>query len=667
MAYRAERFPGARRMLAQDVIGRYDLKRTLMARTIAERPGLTLYLLFGDVELEDLDLDPRAGQDAPLAALGRQEADVHGLVVAGNVLVHGAIHHFAAPSGISLYVLGNLRAQNVAVSGLELVVRGSCTVEEVFLGTGGSGGARLDGGVAGRLLVSDGFPMLIGGRLTAPVLDTGRTRIGIVEGGTVNEVKGDVPPATVLAEPVLDATGFSTDALRAALAAGRSALSRDYLTGHTDLDSIRQLRWLEQQIEAARAAGDHAAAVDLLRVARERGAPRAENGLRLADAIYRAHFATGEANALGEALRLLDEALGAEPDPALVSAHPEALVQRASILHLLHEDDDRAFETAWRDCSLAIMALPPDERGGIAGLMGRWLFARRRYQECVPYLRQALAADPSDGATHGRIARALWMLDREEEALPYATRSLQLNPVDDRMWYVRGTCRRSLGQLAEARLDLQTYVELHPDDVAAVEALVEIAMGHGHRELAIERAWAFVRDFPELTDASVRFGRLLRQHGLVERALPFLRRAVEQDRSNTAAVRDLAVALVDAGLGHAGLTTALRSLEIDPDGDHVGYLRAECFLALGDDVAAASDLETYLAHFPDAARAQASLAVIRLREGRTEEAEKLLGLAWSLAPDDDFVEQIAEGAGVTPPPETYRPTRPARRSAHVSR
>ena len=121
--------------------------------------------------------------------------------------------------------------------------------------------------------------------------------------------------------------------------------------------------------------------------------------------------------------------------------------------------------------------------------------------------------------------------------------------------------------------------------------------------------------------------------------------------------------MVDAGLGAEGLTTALRALEVDVDGDHLAYLRAECYLALGEDAAAAGDLEGYLDAFPDAARAQASLAVIRLRQGRTEEAEKLLGLAWSIAPDDGFVEQIAERAGVEPPERRGG----FRRSAHVSR
>jgi hypothetical protein len=102
VAYRQARFPGARRVLAQDAVGRYDLRRTLMARQIVENPALSVLLLFGDVEMEQLDLDPRAGNEGPSAAFSRSEPDVHGLIVAGNLLVNGAIHHVKSPIGLSL-------------------------------------------------------------------------------------------------------------------------------------------------------------------------------------------------------------------------------------------------------------------------------------------------------------------------------------------------------------------------------------------------------------------------------------------------------------------------------------------------------------------------------------------------------------------------------------
>lgn len=664
MAYRQARFPGARRVLAQDAVPRYDLSRTLMAQMMAENPALSILLLFGDVEMEQLDLDPRAGVEVA-SSFSRSEPDVHGLIIAGDLLVNGAIHHVSAPIGLSLYVLGGLQASNIAISGLELVVRGSVDVEQVICGSGPQGGARLDGGVSAKLLISDGFPMLIGGRLATPVLDTGRTRIGVAEGGGVREAKGDVAPGLVLADSVRDQKSgrFSFTQWQNTLATGQSGLAPDYLSGKTNLESMRELRRLEREVEEALAGGRYARGAELLRKARAMGAPRAETGLRLADAIYRVHHGTGGREALREALDLLNETLGKEPDPAVVMANPRALLQRASILLQLHEFDDDAFDQAWRDCSLAAVTVPTDERAEIAKLMGQWLFTRHRYDEAVPYLRQALAVDPNDGVLNGRIGRALWMLDREPEALPFATRSLELNPIDDRMWFVRGKCHQTLGEITEARLDLQTYLELHPDDELAVEALVEIGLDEGHLELAVERAQRFIDTYPEIDGAPARFGRLLHLRGFHDRAVPLLRQAMEQNPDNRSGVVDLAVAITDLGGNHPGLVTALRSLEVDADGDHLAYLRAECYLALSDPVRAEPDLVDYVRRFPDAARALASLAGIWLAERRLLEAETLLSDARRAAPDDDYVREIAERAGFAP----HERVRPGRRPSHVSR
>jgi tetratricopeptide (TPR) repeat protein len=666
VAYRQARFPGARRVLAQDAVPRYDLSRTLMAQLVADNPALSILLLFGDVEMEQLDLDPRAGVEIG-SAFARSEPDTHGLIIAGDLLVTGAIHHVSAPIGLSLYVLGSLQAANIAISGLELVVRGSVSVDEMIVGSGPQGGARLDGGVSAKLLVSDGFPMLIGGRLAAPVLDTGRTRIGVVEGEGVREALGDVAGSVVLSEEVRDpeAEGgrFSFPRLQGALAGGRSGLSDDYRSGRTNLESMRELRRLEREIDEALAEGRYARGAELLRKARAQGAPRAETGLRLADAIYRVHHGTGGREALREALDLLNETLGADPDPGVVMANPRALLQRAAILLQLHEFDDDAFEQAWRDCSLAAVTVPTDERAEIAKLMGQWLFTRHRYEEAVPFLRQALAAEPNDGVLNGRIARALWMLDREGEALPYAGRSLELNPIDDRMWFVRGKCHQTLGQIVEARLDLQTYLELHPDDELAVEALVEIGLEQGHLELAVERAQRFIDTYPEIEGAPARFGRLLHLRGHHDRALPLLRRAMEQNPEYRSGVVDLAVAITDLGGDHPGLVTALRSLEVDPDGDHLAYLRAECYLALADPVRAEPDLRDYVRRFPDAARALASLAGIWLDERRIVEAETLISDARKAAPEDEYVSAVAGRAGFQP----HERVRPGRRPSHVSR
>jgi tetratricopeptide (TPR) repeat protein len=644
--YRAVRFPGARRVLAQDAVDRYDLRRTLMARMLNEHPTLSLLLLVGDVEMDELDLDPRAGSDLPGAALNRQEPDVHGLVIAGNLLVHGSIHHVRSPIGLSLYILGSLRAQNVSLSGLELVVRDSVDVKDTFVGSGPHGGARLDGGVAAKLLISDGFPMLIGGRLAAPVLETGRTRIGLVEGGNVREHAGDVPPGLVLDESVLDGPPpegrFSFARAQARLGARASLLSADFLSGRTNLDAIRELRWLEGEIESAMAGGRWMIAAELLRAARQRGARDVETTLQMAEALFRMHQPTGDREGLTEALALLDEAMGRDPEPTLIAQHSNSLVTRAAILMQLYENDDAAFELAWQDCGRAAVTLPPEHRAGIASLMGQWLFARRRYADCVPYLRQALLVTDDDGAIHGSLARALWMLDREGEAVEHATRSLELNPSDDRMWFVRGKCYQVLGDVGQARFDLQTYLELHSDDELTVEALVEIALDQGHVELAVDRARQFVAAHPDFDDAPARLGRLLHGRGLHEWAVPFLRRAVELDPGHRSTVVDLALALSERPGDMGGLTTALRVAEMEFDEEHLQYLRGEIFFALGDTERAAEELTRYVAKFPDAARALATLATLESRRGRREEVTQRLAAAKAVAPDDAYVAAVTQ-------------------------
>ena len=498
-------------------------------------------------------------------------------------------------------------------------------------------------------------------------LQTGRTRIGVVEGDGVREAVGDVPPRLVLDERLCESgpTGdaFSFLRLREALAEGRPLLAADFLSGRTNLESVRELRRLEGEIEQVLADGRYARAIDLLRRARELGAPRTATGLRLAEAIYQVHGGNGDPERLAEALELLDEALGEDPDPATAAANPRALVRRAMILLRLHEFDDAALDRAWRDCSLAAVAMPAHERAEVAGLIGQWLFIRHRYSECVPYLVEALAADPEDGVMHGRLARALWRLDREAEALPHADRSLELNPTDDRMWFVRGKCHQLTGNTAKARMDLQTYLELYPDDELAVEALVELGLEGGQVDLAVERAWRFIGGHPDSEEAPARFGRLFHQRGLHEAAVPLLRRAMEAEPTRGAHVVDLALAVMGLGRDRPGLETALRSTEIDPDGDHLAYLRAECYLAMGDLERAQSDLETYTARFPDAARALASLAGIRLAQHRRAPARVLLVNAARLAPEDDYVREVAERAGL----EMSERARPNRRASHLSR
>jgi tetratricopeptide (TPR) repeat protein len=210
------------------------------------------------------------------------------------------------------------------------------------------------------------------------------------------------------------------------------------------------------------------------------------------------------------------------------------------------------------------------------------------------------------------------------------------------MWFVRGKCYQVLGDAGQARFDLQTYLELHPDDDLTVEALVEIALDQGHAELAVDRARQFVASHPDFEDAPARLGRLLHGRGLHEWAVPFLRRAMEVDPTHRSTVVDLALALSERPGDLSGLTTALRVAEMEFDDQHLQYLRGEIWFALGDTERAADELTAYVAKFPEAGRALATLATIESRRGRRAEVAERLAAAKKVAPDDAYVAAVTQ-------------------------
>src|SRR5690606_9702817 len=131
------------------------------------------------------------------------------------------------------------------------------------------------------------FPMLIGGTLDAPILDNRRTRIGVVQDGTVRERHGDADPSLVLARDLLRGRVPDGEALRARISGGMPVMSPEFREGRVDLTVVRELAWLEEQIAAAFADDRHLIAVGLLRAARQRGADPFRTGLQLADSLYR--------------------------------------------------------------------------------------------------------------------------------------------------------------------------------------------------------------------------------------------------------------------------------------------------------------------------------------------------------------------------------------------
>lgn len=657
-AYRAVRYPAGRRLLATDAIDTYRLHRTRMARELVEtNPVLSVWLVLGDVEMEDLELTTSAATARGSGLTWAGGAPIHGFLVTGTLRVRGVIHAPPVEDALSLFVMGDLAAGSVVLGqNTELVVRGRAKVGEVLCGSG-PGEAWFHRDVSTKLLVSHGFTMWIAGTLSAAVLDIPQTRLGLLGPDGMRAVAGEAPVSSVLLPSVTvpsavegDEPGLSFPLLAEALVTKRPVLEPAFSSGKVDVTRIRELRWLQAEAGTAMAEGRYLSAAGMLRAALERGAPPRATRLRLAEALYRAERLRGDSSAMLEALELIDTALqpaaeGAE-DAEPVEETPEypvALIRRAAILLQLDDREATAFERSWDDLDRALRILQEDYGSQTEllaetySLMGRWLYAHRRYEECLPYLTQALTMSADLGAANGDMARALWLLDREAEAVPYATRSLDLNPADDFLWFVRGKCRQKLGALVEARSDLQTYLELHPDDEFTMEALVGLSLDLGQTTTALNTAGRFAAGQPDHADAHARIGRLLHVRGLHTAALPFLQHAVELDPEHATAVNDLAIALSNGPGDLYALGLAVRSMEMAVGGNHRAWVRGECFRLLGDLPRARTELEDYVDQHRAAAVPLASLARVCAALGDTVHADTLRARALELAPDDDYV------------------------------
>ena len=658
-SFRVPRYPAGRRLLATDALDTYRLHRTRMARELLDlNPVLSVWLVLGDVEMESLDLSISAATARGTGLTWTGGAPIHGFLITGNLRVRGTVHAPPTDDVLSLYVMGDLTAGSLVLGpGTELVVRGRTKVADVLCGSGpGEGWFHRD--VSTRLLISENYTMWIAGKLAAAVLDVPQVRVGLLGPDGMRAITGDAPISSVLLPSVTvppaaegDEPGFSFAALHAALAGHEPVLEPAFRAGQVDVTRIRELRWLQGESAAAMAEGRYLSAAGMLRAALERGAPPRSTRLQLAEALYRAEQLRGDSSVLLEALDLIDAGLapgeGPEPDVEAgleqTAEYPVALIRRAAILLQLDDRDSTAFERSWDDLDRALRILSSDYQSQTDllaetySLMGRWLYAHRRYEDCLPYLTQALTMSADLGPANGDMARALWLLDREAEAVPFATRSLELNPADDFLWFVRGKCRQKLGALTPAQSDLQTYLELHPDDEFTMEALVGLSLDLGQTGTALSTAHRYAEGQPDHADAQARIGRLLQARGMHAAAVPFLRRAVELQPAHRTAPTDLAITLAALDGDTRILELAVRTVEMAPDDGHQGWLRGECFRLLGDLDRAADDLAGYVDAHPTAAGATASLARVLAAAGKPEQAAELAARARKLAPDDDYL------------------------------
>ncbi len=353
-----------------------------------------------------------------------------------------------------------------------------------------------------------------------------------------------------------------------------------------------RLRW--RMGDPASAADDFARAIDLTarpalradllveagRLALERDDPHAALGL-----LQQAVAIRGDSAArshLAEARRRTGDLPGAlaecEAALARLSDHPHALLERG---RTRVAQGDRAAAIA--DFTLAIEASRP--RAFPAALTNRGLARILSGDEGgLEDLDASIAADPSRG----------WS------------------------WLARGRERRTRGDLAGSRADLDRAVALMPASVDALEERIWTLHELGEYLRAIDDSDALLRMCPDRASAYVNRGRARREAGQVDLALADYARALELDPRRVMARNNAA----DLHLARGDLVAARRELEaaltIDPEHFLVR-------LNLGRVLVRAGDLEAARAALAGPAPRWATGPNLRLRAETRRDAGDLEG------------------------------------------
>jgi tetratricopeptide (TPR) repeat protein len=595
---------------AKVLVERYNLGHLYTYSKVLETsPNLRVAVYEGDTVLDELRLDlPEDG--------ATNYKGVFGLLFTGSLTVRGAISNQNDNGALGLAVLGNLKADRVAIGGQETYVRGNVDVTGVLCGSYNHGEILVEGNLSAGLLISDDYRFWIRGNLRGPVAATETERIGLLEGrprdvnmrkeddtagrgyGGARWTEGTVPLDLALIDDCWDGQELLFKVLAENVADGRPV----FRNGFPEKIDLKKLEKTAPHVAEARRLYDDdepQRALVLFRKALKAGYPEVIARHWIAACLY-------ELERFNEAIPhytfCIDNGYEVEENKG----------QRASS-HLRTSEASRDYEAAWKDCDdvLAEKTSPPGwAQANAHNLHGFSLFQRDRYDEAIPHFQKALQIDDCHYNANSNLAKCLWYLDREEEALVYAKRAVAIDPEQDYMFYIKGYCHFTLKQFKEAISDLERYVRAVSTDAHAWRDLARAYVAENRLEEALKSAEEIFKVDPK--------ERTRNAEGFIAFALWMLDREPE------------------------GLPYAKRAVDRSPAPGYHTYIKGCCCRAVGDFVEAFADWESYVAVAPKDLHGWTTLAENYKTINRPADALRCARRALALDPDNDVARNVMD-------------------------
>ncbi|HEX9374469.1 MAG TPA: tetratricopeptide repeat protein, partial [Roseiflexaceae bacterium] len=350
-------------------------------------------------------------------------------------------------------------------------------------------------------------------------------------------------------EALLDRSGTLTPPLRVMLAeafadeglneAAREQLERAGAEGYDEAGLFGRLG----ELYSAAGQWHHA------RAAYEQALARDADGLRYRQELGVVYSRLGEMDAAAAALQaVLDAQQRRSAEAAFELGH--VYIEQGQV--------ERAL-AVYRQAA----ASRPDEpayRRGIAGAL-RLL---NQLDEAETILRELLAEDSADAATHAELGQVCASAGRPHDAIACFTKAVALQPASAEYYGQLGQLRRALGDLPGARAAMQRAAELDPSNAALQYALGQACEESDEPDGAIV-AYRYAIRLDGRNEAYLRrLGALLRDRGEDEQAAQALQTALELRPDSAETHSELAALLWRQGQREQALESYARVLALAP-------------------------------------------------------------------------------------------------------
>ncbi|MDR2452924.1 MAG: FkbM family methyltransferase, partial [Candidatus Accumulibacter sp.] len=240
--------------------------------------------------------------------------------------------------------------------------------------------------------------------------------------------------------------------------------------------------------------------------------------------------------------------------------------------------------------------------------------------------RQLLAADARDGEAAQLLAQIVFKQGRAEEAIEPMRTALDADPLRSSYHNDYGVMLASLGRWNDAAAAHEMAVVLERNHADARFNLALALFRGGQRERARAELDQVLSQWPDLPEAMVLEGELLRAEGRPAEAVEAFRKAIERGLETPELYVNLGLALEDAGRGEEARQALLRTRHIGADADAC-FTLGNFYRGKGNQTLAERFFRQALVARPDFAGALNNLGLL-LQEGRRhEEAAQCFGKA----------------------------------------